>query len=112
MRLTFSTLREALTFLAEHLTVGDREAVASACDAPPGDAEEAAWWLSHQAAAIAQLVDSHVREDLRLRYSGREFPLGAERFKLGGHASELGHLHIDFRRTAAGWVLEKIWICR
>lgn len=58
------------------------------------------------------LRQQHERMDLRVRYDGRCFPADAQRLKLGGHDSELGHIHIDFIRRDNGWVIERIWVCR
>jgi hypothetical protein len=49
---------------------------------------------------------------LRERYGHLEFPARGDTFKLGGHASELGHLHVDFVRVEGGWRLRDIWNCR
>lgn len=45
-------------------------------------------------------------------YANRQFPEAATTFKLGGHASELGHIHIDFIREGAAWKLKDVWNCR
>ena len=45
-------------------------------------------------------------------YAKRQFPEAATTFKLGGHQSELGHIHIDFIREGAAWKLKDIWNCR
>jgi hypothetical protein len=50
--------------------------------------------------------------DFRIRYQGWNFPTDIERFKLGGHDAELGHIHIDFIKRDKGWVIERIWQCR
>jgi hypothetical protein len=50
--------------------------------------------------------------DFRIRYKDWAFPADAEKFKLGGHDKELGHMHIDFIKRDKGWVIEDIWQCR
>lgn len=62
--------------------------------------------------AIEALGKQHRSQSLRLLYAGREFPVEKEAFKLGGHGGELGHVHIDFLRIDAAWLLKEIWICR
>ena len=99
---TFSDLAEAVRFLAGVLETGlDRGSLAEACREPlPPE-----WVLDRlrEQAAVTPLV--------RL-YAGWEFPPAAREFKLGGHASELGHIHIDFVRSDAGWQIQRIWMCR
>jgi hypothetical protein len=114
VRPCFGTLSEALGFLAAHLEAGEPGAIAAACDPPPEGAsgERLSAWLRHQEWALERLAEAHTQQDLRERYSGREFPARAGEFKLGGHDAELGHLHLDYRCTPEGWVLQKIWICR
>ena len=58
------------------------------------------------------LQKRHQEIDLRRYYQGREFPEQESTFTLGGHFAELGCIHIDFARTAQGWVLDEIWTCR
>lgn len=114
MRPRFAALSEALGFLAAHLESGEAGVIAAACDPPPEgmSRERLSAWLRHQAWALERLAEAHHEQDLRERYAGREFPRTACEFKLGGHDAELGHLHLDFRRTPEGWLLQKIWICR
>ncbi len=50
--------------------------------------------------------------DFRARYKGVSFPTDAQTFKLGGHDKELGHMHVDFSKRGAAWVIEGIWQCR
>jgi hypothetical protein len=50
--------------------------------------------------------------DFRIRYKDWAFPADTERFKLGGHDKELGHMHIDFIKRDNGWVIERIFQCR
>lgn len=59
-----------------------------------------------------QLAKTNSIHGLRKLYLNREFPTDDGRFKLGGHASELGHIHIDFVRKETGWQLDAIWMCR
>ena len=62
--------------------------------------------------AITHLAATHSKTDLRILYQGRDFPKDADKFKLGGHASELGHVHVDFERQSSGWKVARIWQCR
>lgn len=59
-----------------------------------------------------ELRQQHERMDLRVRYKDQSFPTDAESLKLGGHARELGHIHIDFIRRDEGWFIAEIWECR
>jgi hypothetical protein len=113
-RPTFATLPAALEFLARALEAGDLTGLAAACEPlPPGNAGPALDRVRDQSRrwALERLAELHRDVDLRIRYAGRAFPEATE-FKLGGHASELGHLHIDFERYEVGWRLKDIWICR
>ena len=110
----FRTLDEALEFLTDKLGAGDVEGVAAICEPLPETPENPALAQvrrKSRAWAIEGLAEAHREQDLRLRYAGLEFPIGDE-FKLGGHASELGHTHVDFERCAEGWRLKDVWVCR
>jgi hypothetical protein len=45
-------------------------------------------------------------------YAEKEFPQDSWEFKLAGHGKELGHIHIDFVKSKAGWEIQKVWMCR
>jgi len=62
--------------------------------------------------ALKVLREKHQERSLLERYRGRRFPWLRRRLELGGHAKELGHLHIDFARTSDGWVLDNVFMCR
>jgi hypothetical protein len=98
---SFSDLGEAVGFLAAAVEAGDVAALAGACrePLPPG-------WV------LDRLRERHEATPLARLYAGREFPEAAAEFKLGGHAQELGHIHIDFVRSGGGWEIERIWMCR
>lgn len=59
-----------------------------------------------------KLCECHQKLDLRTRYQDRKFPTKGGRYTLGGHAKELGHIHIDFVKSEQGWALDNIWECR
>jgi hypothetical protein len=61
---------------------------------------------------FGRLRERHAVASLRELYRGREFPEDETALKLGGHAKELGHIHIDFVRLADGWSLKSITMCR
>ena len=98
---TFSTLAEAVRFLAYALERGDDAALAEACREALPDK----WIMDRfrEQAAETPLVGL---------YAGRTFPPDGTTFKLGGHAKELGHIHIDFVRSASDWEIRRIWMCR
>jgi len=97
----FSDLAEAVRFLAATVEGGDDASLADAChEALPPE------WV------ITRLREQNAATPLVGLYAGRQFPQDARTFKLGGHGKELGHIHIDFVRSGAGWELEKIWMCR
>jgi len=98
---TFSKLAEAVRFLAAVLAQSDYDALARACH---GELP--------QKSVLERLRQRHQQTPLPELYAGREFPQDGPSFKLGGHGRELGHIHIDFVKSAAGWQLQRIWMCR
>ncbi len=97
----FSDLSSAVDFIADALDRNDNTALAQASWAPlPAD------WV------IERLKERHEATPLPQLYAGKEFPQDAQDFKLGGHAQELGHIHIDFAKSANGWEIARIWMCR
>jgi len=63
-------------------------------------------------AVMDSLAQTQQRSPLSNLYSSVEFPADASVFKLGGHARELGHIHIDVKKTGGVWQLSGIWMCR
>lgn len=101
----FQSLSEATTFLDRALTLRNREAILNIL--------ESGSYFSRHPEVFRMLVDERKRAGaLRELYDDRKFPTDSETFKLGGHASELGHVHIDFIREKSGWRLKDIWNCR
>ena len=100
----FQTVREALQFLAERLESGRFDEIADACS----DSVRRASLIR----AVEALAERHQANDIRLTYADSVFPSDRDKFKLGGHSSAIGHLHIDFARADDGWALVYIWICR
>lgn len=98
---TFANLDEAVRFLARAIETGDHAALAAACHEQLPAAR-----------VLERLRERHQETPLPALYAGREFPEDGQQFKLGGHARELGHIPIDFARSAAGWELQRIWMCR
>ncbi|MHA3775490.1 hypothetical protein ACXR0O_28565 [Verrucomicrobiota bacterium sgz303538] len=102
----FKDLKEATAVLDQCLAAHSRQQLLKIVAQPDGNFGRS-----------PALFDSLTREWKRtgpfsVLYSSRKFPVVGSTFKLGGHDSELGHMHIDFKRTEAGWVLDDIWICR
>jgi hypothetical protein len=97
----FANLAAAVEFLAEVVSQEDYDALAGACREPlPPE------WV------LARLRQRHEATPLPELYAGWEFPRDAREFKLGGHAKELGFIHIDFVKSRAGWEIQKVWMCR
>jgi len=97
----FSHLAEAVNFLAEVVSQQDYETLALAChEKLPKE------WV------LKRLGETHEATPLPELYAGWEFPADSRRFKLGGHAKELGHIHIDFVKANAEWDIQSIWMCR
>ena len=98
---TFSDLAEAVHFLAQVVSQKDYEALALACHEKLPEE-----WI------LERLQEKHESTPLPKLYAGWEFPADSRQFKLGGHAKELGHIHIDFVKSNAGWEIQEIWMCR
>jgi hypothetical protein len=100
-RRVFSKLAAAVKFLAKVISAKDYETLARACrEKLPQD------WV------LERLEDQHNATPLPQLYAGWEFPTDSRAFKLGGHAKELGFIHIDFVKSRTGWEFKKIWMCR
>lgn len=98
---TFSTLADAVRFLSAAIGRGDDDALADACHEALPDK-----WI------VDRLREQAAETPLVGLYAGRTFPQEGTTFKLGGHAKELGHIHVDFVRCDGGWEIHKIWMCR
>jgi len=97
---SYTKLPHAVAAIAACLDKGDYKTLAAACSRKPNE---------H---VLRQLGEVHKKTPLPTLYADRTFPANAERFKLGGHAKELGHIHIDFSKTGGAWRIESIWMCR
>ncbi len=109
---SFTELSAAIDFIAHALDVGEHGVLADACVTRELDAPGLPARRAYRLRAIELLAGVHREKSLRSLYAGRAFPPQESRFKLGGHARELGHLHVDFVRESTGWKLENIWLCR
>ena len=113
--MSFANLSDAVEFLAAKLDSGDVDTIADQCaDAvrdPSNMTPREESPRSYRLAAIRELQKQHRVRSLRSTYAGREFPSDAGEFKLGGHQSEVGHVHIDFVRNGAVWRIKAIWEC-
>lgn len=104
---TFDSLSDATKFLDRALARRDREMLLSAF------LPSAKTYFSEHPEVFQMLVAARERTGaLGKLYGKRTFPTDANTFKLGGHASELGHVHIEFVRNGASWRLKEIWNCR
>ena len=100
-------LQDALGFLVERLEAEDYAAIGAVCPKLRATGES-----SYGYHALAVLRQKHLEKPLLSLYRLHRFPWLRRRYKLGGHDRELGHVHIDFSRTPAGWELDHINICR
>lgn len=95
----FANLSEAVAFLDSCFATGDSKLL-------DGNL------LGSRTVTFDRLEALYRVKPMSARYADREFPTERARFKLGGHASELGHVHIDFSRRDQTWFLDGIWLCR
>ena len=105
---TFSNLQEAVTFIAACLDRDDFKKLSSAC---VGGRKPAVYLAQHRS-VFDNLKTTHKKTPLQKLYTKRAFPKDADKLKLGGHAAELGHTHIDFVNKDGHWSLADIWECR
>ena len=96
---SFTNLQQAVDFIATALESTNTAAIAAACIEKPNQLD-----LTH-------LQDLNKAKPLRTLYAHRTFPTEADAFKLGGHMSELGFIHINFIRTNGIWYLNSIMEC-
>ncbi|MBN2147637.1 MAG: hypothetical protein JW726_09625 [Anaerolineales bacterium] len=110
---TFQSLAQAVGFIAERLECDAPEELlatfANTRRARPYKPFEIECFTGY---AFPALQKCHQEMDLRVRYTGQDFDPALREHQLGGHMQELGCIHIDFVKTASGWVLEEIWLCR
>lgn len=95
----FDSLRQAVAFIAECLETKDRGRLEAAT-------------LMYQVSDLEYVSRLNARYPLLKLYAGREFPQGGKTFVLGGHRSELGHTHIDFKKRDGRWYIHSITMCR
>ena len=109
--LRFHSLSEAVDFICSQIEAGDPALLTAAMAGKhPDDAFD---YIRFFERSVYPLLAARHREGcLRALYTGREFPTDQACFKLGGHDSELGYIHIDFVRQPDGWALQRIWLCQ
>ncbi len=105
---SFATVPEAVEFIAECLDNDDHNSLSTACVG--GDRPQV--YLTTHRRAFDMLRAAHGRTPLQSLYATRAFPKDQNTFKLGGHMSEIGHIHIDFVKIDGNWHLQDIWDCR
>ena len=109
----FHTLADAIAFISECVETNSARVL---FDQTVFAEQQAEKYVEHPDHFIKftfpTLLHKFQEIDFRTRYKDTLFPIEAERFKLGGHDKELGHIHIDFLKRGDAWVIEKIWCCR
>ena len=114
----FDTVAQAIDHIAIQLEKGNFEELAASCNSSNKlatayyDGREFLSISSGRLWAIKALAEKHEELDLRKLYVNKEFPVDMDSFKLGGHAKELGHIHVDFIKLDEKWLLREIWMCR
>lgn len=104
---TFRSLSQAAVALDEAMAAPDPSAALKALLPSPKT------YFSQHPNVARILVEEHKKTgSLAKLYADRRFPSEIDAYKLGGHASELGHIHIDFVRHGNEWKLKDIWNCR
>ncbi|MBI5725133.1 MAG: hypothetical protein HZA50_14330 [Planctomycetes bacterium] len=99
----FSSLKEAVAFIAACLDKEDYDKLADACSGK----------RSHPEKYLLEILKKmHQDTPLAKLYAEKEFPKDKTAFKLGGHMSELKCIHIDFAKKDDKWMLDSIWMCK
>lgn len=106
---SFEILADALTFIGKCLDEDEYTKLAHTCI---GGHKPKGVYLAQHRTPFDMLQAAHQKESLLKRYARQEFPKDADTFKLGGHMSELGCLHVDFVKKNDKWFLADIWNCR
>jgi len=96
----FRTLSAAVGFIASCLEEYDLKKLSDACLQRPNVRN------------LQTLRNLNQSKPLKKLYAGKTFPSGKKTFKLGGHAKELDHIHIDFIVRGGAWRLCAIWMCK
>jgi len=100
----FPSLKTALIWLDLQLDAEDFESIRSTLRNPRP--------LDSQSGILRSLISARGSTPLAILFKDRSFPADKDRFKLGGHDKELGHIHIDFIKVDGLWFLDSIWMCR
>jgi hypothetical protein len=109
----FQCLSEAVDFIAVCLETDAAENLASQIENLKGLLDADSGYAHYFAKSVfARLKEIHQEKDLRSLYREREFPAAEQGFKLGGHLSELGNIHIGFGQRDSSWVICDVWLTR
>jgi hypothetical protein len=106
---SFETLAGALQFIVDCLDKNDYPKLVGIC---VGGHKPNGVYLAQYRTPFDMLRAAHQKESLLKRYDGKRFPEEEKTFKLGGHMSELGCVHVDFVKKNDQWFLADIWNCR
>lgn len=108
----FRTLSQAVSFIVGVLEQNSAATLSAACARLSRPELAETYLLDRFNDLFAQLKARHQAIDFREIYRGRRFPESVNQFTMGGHFSELGCIHIEFRKLECGWVLDEIFECR
>jgi len=100
----FKNLTEAVAFITRCLDSNDQKSLSEAC---VGERQ-----LTGNSIPFEGLKAINKKTPLKKLYSNKTFPNDKDEFTLGGHASELGHIHIDYKKIDGKWYLKDIWMCK
>jgi hypothetical protein len=109
----FQCLSEAVDFIAVCLETDAADNLASEIENLKALLEADSGYAHYFTKSVfALLKEIHREKDLRGLYREREFPATEQGFKLGGHLSELGNIHIGFRQQDNSWIICDVWLTR
>jgi hypothetical protein len=105
---SFNRLSEAVRFIADCLENDEYEKLYHNCVEKGQFPDEYTFFCF----AMDKLKLIHEQTPLEILYAAEELPENSSKFKLGGHDSELDHIHIDFIKREGVWYIASIWQCR
>jgi len=109
----FETLEQAVDFIASCLEENAIEELAADILSSRERIQHDSSYPYYFAEGIfMQLQRIHQERNLRDLYADRRFPQDQNTYTLGGHASELECIHIDFAKRGNFWIISDMWLCR
>lgn len=108
-KISFLNLKNAVEFISKCLENDDYKKLSETCI---GGVRKNPPYIVQHKVVFEMLKEQNQKIPLIKLYSEIEFPKDKDKFKLGGHMSELGCIHIDFVKKDGKWYIGDIWSCK